>query len=60
VGWEICIKESDRAVARGLDPDTAEDGGAAIARVAAADVQRVAKTYFQKFEVAFVMPRSGS
>ena len=32
--------------------------GAAIARVTAADVQRVAKKYFQRFDVALVMPRA--
>jgi zinc protease len=45
------------AVAHGLDADAAEDAGAAIGRVTAADVQRVVKDYFQRFEVALVLPR---
>ncbi len=47
------------AVAHGLDADAVDDVGAAIARVSGADVQRVAKKYFQKFDVALVMPRAG-
>jgi predicted Zn-dependent peptidase len=46
------------AVTHGLDADAADDVGAAIARVTGADVQRVAKKYFQKFDVALVMPRA--
>jgi zinc protease len=46
------------AVAHGLDADVGDDVGAAIARVTGADVQRVAKKYFQKFDVALVMPRA--
>lgn len=46
------------AVTRGLDPDVADEVRAAIGRVTAADVQRVAKKYFQRFDVALVMPRS--
>jgi zinc protease len=46
------------AVTHGLDADAAGEVGAAIARVTAADVQRVAKKYFQKFDVALVMPRA--
>jgi zinc protease len=46
------------AVAHGLDADAAGDVRNAIARVTAADVQRVAKKYFQKFDVALVMPRA--
>jgi len=34
--------------------------GAAIARVTAVAVQRVAKPYLQQFDVAHVMPRCGS
>lgn len=49
----------DSAVTRGLDPDTADQIAAAISRVSAADVQRVAKRYFQRFDVALVLPRSG-
>jgi zinc protease len=47
------------AVARGLDADAAGQVGAAIAQVSAADVQRVAKKYFQKFDVALIVPRGG-
>ena len=47
------------AVAHGLDADVGDTGRAAIARVTGADVQRVAKKYFQKFDVALVMPRAG-
>jgi zinc protease len=46
------------AVTHGLDADVANDVGAAIARVTGADVQRVAKKYFQKFDVALVVPRA--
>ena len=46
------------AVAHGLDADVSDAIGAAIARVTAADVQRVAKKYFQRFDVALVMPRA--
>jgi predicted Zn-dependent peptidase len=45
------------AVARGLDVDASDAVPAAIARVTAADLERVAKKYFQKFDVALVMPR---
>jgi zinc protease len=45
------------AVAHGLDADAADDTGAAIERVTAADVQRVVQKYFQRFEVALVLPR---
>jgi zinc protease len=45
------------AVELGLPPGAADDVGAAIARVTAADVQRVAKKYFRKFDVALVLPR---
>jgi zinc protease len=49
------------AVTRGLDADASDDVTAAISRVTAADVQRVAKKYFQKFDVALIIPRtSGS
>lgn len=48
------------AVTHGLDADASDDVAAAIDRVTAADVQRVAKKYFQKFDVALVIPRSGS
>ncbi len=40
------------------DPRAADRQLAAIARVTIADVQRVAKKYFQKFDVALVMPRA--
>jgi predicted Zn-dependent peptidase len=45
------------AVELGLRAGAADDVAAAIARVTAADVQRVAKKYFQKFDVALVLPR---
>jgi zinc protease len=45
------------AVELGLPAGAADDVGAAIARVTAADVQRVAKKYFRKFDVALVLPR---
>ena len=58
----VSLDERARAIAnavtRGLDPDVADDVRAAIGRVTAADVQRVAKKYFQRFDVALVMPRS--
>ncbi len=46
------------AVTHGLDADVADEVGPAIARVTGADVQRVAKKYFQRFDVALVMPRA--
>jgi zinc protease len=46
------------AVSQGLDPDTADTIGASIAKVTSADVQRVAKRYFQKFDVALILPRT--
>ncbi len=45
------------AVSHGLGPDAADDVAAAITRVTSADVQRVAKKYFQKFDVAVIVPR---
>lgn len=48
------------AVARGLDADAGDAVPAAISAVTVADVQRVAKKYFQKFDVALVIPREGS
>jgi zinc protease len=48
------------AVAHGLDADAPDGVAAAIARVTPADVQRVAKRYFQRFDVALVLPRAGS
>ncbi len=48
------------AVSHGLDADAGDAVGAAIGRVTAADVQRVAKKYFQRFDVALVMPRASS
>ncbi|MBV8369738.1 MAG: insulinase family protein [Candidatus Eremiobacteraeota bacterium] len=47
------------AVAHGLDPDANDAVGEAIRRVTAADVQRVAKKYFQRFDVALIVPREG-
>jgi zinc protease len=46
------------AVSQGLDPDAADTISAAIAQVTAADVQRVAKRYFLKFDVALILPRT--
>ena len=46
------------AVTHGLDADVADDVRARIARVTGADVQRVAKKYFQKFDVALIVPRA--
>ena len=48
------------AVALGLDADAADQVTAAIGRVTASDVQRVAKKYFRRFDVALVLPRSGN
>lgn len=48
------------AVAHGLDADASDTVAAAIAKVTPADVQRVAKRYFQRFDVALVLPRQGS
>jgi predicted Zn-dependent peptidase len=45
-------------VAFGGGPDDAQNVAAAIEAATAADVQRVAKTYLQRFTVAVVMPRS--
>jgi len=45
------------AVAHGFPPDTADGVGAAIARVTAADVLRVAKRYLRTYDVALVLPR---
>jgi zinc protease len=46
------------AVAQGLDADAGDAVGAAIGRVTAADVQRVVKKYFRRFDIALVMPRA--
>ncbi len=46
------------AVTHGLDPDTDAAVEAALRGVTAADVERVAKRYFQRFDVALVVPRS--
>jgi zinc protease len=54
-GWVL-----GNAVALGLDADVDATVDAAIARVTPADVQRVAKQYFQRFDVALVLPRAGS
>jgi predicted Zn-dependent peptidase len=45
------------AVVQGLSPDVGDVVADAIGRVTGADVQRVAKAYFQKFDVALVLPR---
>ncbi|MDB5042475.1 MAG: peptidase [Candidatus Eremiobacteraeota bacterium] len=47
------------AVAHGLAADASDSVAPAIARVTAADLQRVAKRYFQRFDVALVLPRQG-
>ena len=54
-GWEL-----GNAVALGLDADVDASVDAAIQNVTAADVQRVAKQYFQRFDVALVLPRAAS
>jgi zinc protease len=46
------------AVSLGLDPDAAESVSTAIDKVTAADIQRVAKQYFTKFDVALILPRT--
>jgi predicted Zn-dependent peptidase len=46
------------AVTQGADPATAQSVIAAIDRVSAADVQRIAKRYLQHYIVALVLPRS--
>lgn len=48
------------AVSLGLDPGASGTVPAAIARVSAADVQRVAKRWFTNFDVALVLPRGGN
>jgi predicted Zn-dependent peptidase len=53
--WEI-----GNAVAQGLDADAAAQVDTAIAAVTPADLQRVAQRYFQRFDVALVLPRAGS
>jgi zinc protease len=53
-GWEI-----GNAVAHGLDADAAAQVADAISHVTPADLQRVAKKYFQQFDVALVVPRNG-
>jgi zinc protease len=47
------------AVAQGLDPSALDTIPAAVDAVTAADVQRVAKRWFQQFDVALVLPRAG-
>lgn len=46
------------AVANGSDPNAAAEVAAAISTVTVADVQRVAKTYLQRYTVATVLPRN--
>jgi len=53
--WEL-----GNAVAQGLDADAAAHVDEAIGQVTPADLQRVAKRYFQRFDVALVLPREGS
>ncbi len=47
------------AVSHGLAADAADAVAPAIAAVTAADLQRVAKRYFQRFDIALVLPRQG-
>ena len=47
------------AVAHGLDADASVQVEAAIDGVTAADVERVAKKWFQRFDIALVLPRGG-
>jgi predicted Zn-dependent peptidase len=47
------------AVAHGLSADAGDAVAPAIAGVTAADLQRVAKRYFQRFDIALVLPRQG-
>lgn len=53
--WQIAS-----AVNLGADPATAQSVTAAIDRVTAADIQRIAKTYLQHYAVAVVLPRRHS
>jgi predicted Zn-dependent peptidase len=48
------------AVNEGADPATAQAVAGAIDRVTPADVQRLAKTYLQRYAVAIVLPRRPS
>jgi len=57
VGVDERAAAAANAIAHGLGPDGGDAIADAIARVTAADVQRVAKTYFQKFDVALILPR---
>jgi predicted Zn-dependent peptidase len=50
-GWQMAA-----ALNQGADPAT-QDVDAAIERVTSADVQRLAKTYLQRYAVAIVLPR---
>jgi zinc protease len=50
--WQIAS-----AVNQGADPAAAQGVTAAIDRVSPADIQRVAKTYLQRYSIAVVMPR---
>lgn len=47
------------AVGAGLPADTAASVAGAVDRVSAADVQRVAKNYLQRYALALVLPRRG-
>jgi predicted Zn-dependent peptidase len=53
--WQIAS-----AVNQGGDPAAAQAVTAAIDRVTAADIQRIAKTYLQRYAVAVVLPRRHS
>jgi zinc protease len=65
--WALeAVTLSDRAwqmaaaVNQGADPSAAQDVAAAIDRVTPADLQRLAKTYLQRYAVAIVLPRRHS
>ncbi len=53
--WEMGV-----AVDQGADPAFGQTVDAAIAKVSAADVQRLVKTYMQRYTVAIVLPRERS
>jgi zinc protease len=54
-GWQMAA-----ALNQGADPAIAQNVAAAIDRVTPADVQRLAKTYLQRYAVAIVLPRRGN
>jgi len=46
-------------VALGLEPGALDAVAPAVAAVSAADVQRVAKRWFARYDVALILPRGG-